>query len=155
KSWGRGTVEDCVENNGGGVTAEGHRAGGHLIERGAKAEQVRTGVEILAARLLRRHVGDGTDGRSGAGEERFVHRGGGTDGGSGMGGRIDGALGQSEIENLGLVAAGHENVGGFDVAVDDSLGVGGVESVGDLRAEIEQLLKVHGLVGGLAMDAAL
>src|SRR5208282_6771362 len=102
-------------NDGGRVTAERHRAGGHLIEHGAKAEQVRTGVEILAARLLRRHVGDGTDGRSRAGEERSVHGGGGTDGGGGREGRIEGALGQSEIENLGLVATGHENVRGFDV----------------------------------------
>src|SRR5271169_5711490 len=147
-------IQNRVEDNGRRSSAEGHRAGGHLIEHGAKAEQVRTGVEILAARLLRRHVGDVTYGRSGAGEERFVHGGGGTDGGSGMEGRIDGALGQSEIENLGLVATGHENVRGFYVAMDDSLGVGGVESVGDLRAEIEQLLKVHRLVGWLAVDAA-
>ena len=47
---------------------------------------------------------------------------------------------------FGLVAAGHENVGRFDVAVDDSLGMGGVESVGDLGAEIEQLLRLHRLI---------
>ena len=47
--------------------------------------------------------------------------------------------------------AGHENVGRFDVAVNDSLGMGGVERVGDLRSEIKQLPKLH----GLTVDAVL
>src|SRR5207249_4071358 len=68
---------------------------------------------------------------------------------------LGGTLGQTEIENLGLVATGHENVGGLDVAVDDSLGMSGVESVGDLRAEIEQLPEFHSLVVGPAVDPVL
>jgi len=38
---------------------------------------------------------------------------------------------QAEIENLGVAALGHKDVGGFDVAVDDALGMRGVEGVGD------------------------
>src|SRR5580658_4015811 len=154
KGWGRGTIQDCVENNRGRVSPKGESTGGHFIKHGAKREQVGAGVEIFASGLLWRHVGHGADGRSGAGQEGLVHGGGGTDGGGRMESRLARALGQAEIENLGLVAVGHENVGRLDVAVDDSLGVGSVESVGDLCAEIEQLLKIHRLVGGLAVDTA-
>ena len=62
-----------------------------------------------------------------------------------MEGRLSGPLGQSEIENLCLVAVGHKNVGGLDVAMNDPFGVRGIERVGDLRAEIEQRIEFHGL----------
>ena len=48
-------------------------------------------------------------------------------------------LGQSEIENLGVPALGDENVRGLDVAVDDAFGVRGVERIGNLDGEREQL----------------
>ncbi len=44
---------------------------------------------------------------------------------------------QSEIENLRLPATGYEDVGGLDVLMNDALGVCGVESVGNLNAQIE------------------
>ena len=44
-------------------------------------------------------------------------------------------LGQAEVENLGVAALGDEDVRGLDVAMDDSLGVRGVEGVGDLDGE--------------------
>ncbi len=47
---------------------------------------------------------------------------------------------EAEVENFHLVARGDENVGGLDVAVDDALGVGGFESVGDLDRERKQLI---------------
>jgi len=50
---------------------------------------------------------------------------------------------QAEIENLGVAALGHKDVGGFDVAVDDALGMRGVEGVGDLNAERQERLKVQ------------
>src|SRR6266566_9074354 len=49
-------------------------------------------------------------------------------------------LGQPEVQNLRLPAAGHENVRRLDVSVDDPLSVGRVQCVGDLNAEIEQPL---------------
>src|SRR6266851_10394915 len=51
---------------------------------------------------------------------------------------------QTEIKNLGVTAVGNEQIRGFDVAMDDSLGMGGVESVGNLNCDIEQLLQVKG-----------
>ena len=51
-----------------------------------------------------------------------------------------GDLGQAEVQNLGVAALGDENVRGLDVAVNDSLGMRGVESVGDLDAETQKQL---------------
>jgi hypothetical protein len=50
----------------------------------------------------------------------------------------------AEIQNFGVAAVGDENVGGLDVAVDDALGVGGVERVGNFDAEIEKKLQIQG-----------
>ena len=55
-------------------------------------------------------------------------------------GRID--FRQSEVENLGVTALGDEEVRGFDVPVDDSLGVGSFQSIGCLDG------KIHEFVGG-------
>jgi len=44
-------------------------------------------------------------------------------------------LGQPEIQNLCVAAFGDKNIGGLDVAVDDPLGVGSVQRVGDLDFE--------------------
>ena len=45
-----------------------------------------------------------------------------------------------EIQNLGVAALGHKNIGRLDVAVDDALCVGSVQSIGDLDAQIEHRL---------------
>ena len=47
---------------------------------------------------------------------------------------VHGLLGQTEIEQLGLAAFGHEDVRRLDVAVDDLLRMGRVQRVGDLRS---------------------
>ena len=48
---------------------------------------------------------------------------------------------QPEIEQLGVAAFGDEDVGRLDVAVDDPLGVGGFERVGEFHAEFEDAIR--------------
>ena len=47
-------------------------------------------------------------------------------------------LREAEVEDLGLPARGHEDVGGLEVAVDDALRVGRLEGVRDLDPEVEE-----------------
>ena len=56
---------------------------------------------------------------------------------------------QAKVEDLGVAAVGHENVRRLDVAVHDSLGVGGIQRVGDFNGEVDQRVVVHrtGTVG--------
>src|ERR1700723_87135 len=58
---------------------------------------------------------------------------------------LAGALGQTEVENLGLIAIRYKDVGRFDVAVNDALGVRTVEGVSDLDAEVEKFIQLHRL----------
>ena len=110
-------------------------AGGDLIENGAEREKIGAGVELFAASLFRRHVGDGADGEAGAGEVRYV-------------GVVNGGFvaltgdefRQTEIENFCRTAVGEKNVGGLDVAMDDTFFVRGVERVGELNAEFERAI---------------
>src|ERR1700744_3087205 len=50
---------------------------------------------------------------------------------------------QSEVEYFGLLAIGDENIGRLDVAVNDALGVSGIEGVGNLLAEFEETLEIE------------
>ena len=47
---------------------------------------------------------------------------------------------QPEIQNLCMPALGDEDVGGFDVAVDDTFGVSGIERIGNLDSKRQQHL---------------
>ncbi|HME31799.1 MAG TPA: hypothetical protein VKG65_03505 [Terriglobales bacterium] len=46
-------------------------------------------------------------------------------------------LGQSKIKDLSVTAFGYEDIGRLDVAVDDSLGMSGVQRVGNLNRQRE------------------
>src|ERR1700693_3741912 len=50
---------------------------------------------------------------------------------------------QSKIENLDVSALGDEDVGGLDVAVNNSLGMRGIEGIGNLDGERENQLDFH------------
>src|SRR5450631_1055963 len=58
-------------------------------------------------------------------------------------------LGESEVEDFDLPARREEDIGGFYVAVDDAFGVGGVERVGELNAEVEQAIERQRTAGEL------
>ncbi len=117
--------------------AKGHSAGHHFIENGAEGEQVGAGVEFFASHLLRRHIGDGAERSAGAGQMRFggCHLVDGCAVHVGRAAATYGELGESEVENFGVIALGHEKVGWLNIAMDDLLGVGGIESVGNLDGE--------------------
>src|SRR5258708_4548502 len=105
-------IEDAVENFGGAVAAECRAAGGHFIEDDAKAEKIAARIEIAAAGLFGRHIGDGAESGAGAGEIGGVERvvvvftgfGGGEFGGGGGG--FGGWFGGSRIEKFFLVGRG-------------------------------------------------
>jgi hypothetical protein len=137
----RRVIEDAIENLGGAVASECRAPSGHFIEDHAKAEKIAARVEIAAAGLFRGHIGDGAESGAGAGEISGIERvvvvftvfGGGEFGG--RGGFCGDSFGETEIENFCLAARGDEKVGGLDVAMDDALGVSGVEGVGNLNGE--------------------
>ena len=64
----RHAIQDGFEDHAGGFAAEGQDAGGHFVEHGAERKEIAASVQFLAANLFGRHVGDGADGGSGAGE---------------------------------------------------------------------------------------
>jgi hypothetical protein len=59
-----------------------------------------------------------------------------------VGGQVFGIgnFGEAEVEDLGVAAFCDEEVGGFDVAMNDPLSVSGVERISGSDAEIEDLL---------------
>src|SRR5580698_7921818 len=100
-------------------------------------------VERLSAGLLGRHVGNRSHRSARRGE--LVH----ADGSAGLTSRnvgdavLEGELCQTEVEDFRLPARADKDVRGLDVAVDDSAGVGGVESIGNLNTQLQQLFKLE------------
>ena len=52
-------------------------------------------------------------------------------------------LGEAEIEHFHAIARGDEDVGGFDVAVDDARAMRGVQRVGNLDAHVEHRVQAQ------------
>ncbi len=50
---------------------------------------------------------------------------------------------QPKIENLGVAALGNKNIGGLDIAVDNALGMRGVESIGNLDGQRKEFFGFH------------
>ena len=67
--------------------------------------------------------------------------------GIGNGVRADGGgagnFGETEVEDFRGAALGDEDVGGFDVAVNDAGVVSGVQGVGDVDADFEEAVRVR------------
>ena len=52
-------------------------------------------------------------------------------------------LRQSKVQNFGVAALGDKNIRGLDVAVNDVFGVRGIQRVGDLDGQRQQIFAVH------------
>ena len=91
-----------------------------------------------------RHIGDGSHRGARRGELIDADRGA-----RGPGRRVDHLTSlrsefcQTEVQDLGLPALGDKDIGRLDVAVHNSAGVGGIERVGDLDSQIEQLFNLE------------
>jgi len=122
------------------LTLEGAVPGEHLVQDDAERPDVGPLVHGLASRLLGRHVGGGAQENTGLGP------------GLGQGGRPgqvargtgDGVarprLGQAEVEDLHPAVGRELHVRGFQVAVDDALLVGLLETLGDLPGDRQRLV---------------
>src|SRR2546427_2090160 len=68
----RRMIEDAIENFSRAVAAKCGAASRHFIENNTEAEEIAASVKFAAASLFGRHVGDGAESGSGAGEMGFI-----------------------------------------------------------------------------------
>ena len=133
RDWRGGLGENRALGVGCRRSSEGKLAAQHLVEDNAQGEDVRAMVHLNAPRLLGGHVGDGAHDLAGIGfsskccfyvtvtaPER-LHQ-----------------LGEAEVDDLGVAVLSHHDVGGFEVSMNDALGVGSGETLGDFGGEIER-----------------
>ena len=65
---------------------------------------------------------------------------------------LGGELRQAEIQELGLAARGHENVGGLEVAMNDAFLVRGIQRVGDLHTNLDDGLDCKNTPGDTFLE---
>src|SRR6266702_4552193 len=66
--------------------------------------------------------------------------------------RSGGEFGESEIEDFDLAASRNEDVRGLDVAMDNSFGMGGIESVSNLDAETQKGFQAERVSGDAMLE---
>ena len=135
-------IHDGFANHGRAFAVEGNIARRHFVQHCAKREKIAARIQFPPAHLLRRHVGDGAQHRAGAGQVRLVQRLG-VVGSVALADPRPAHLRQTEVENLGVAALGDEDVRRLDVAMDDALGVRGVERIRDLNRQRDKLVILH------------
>ncbi len=112
---------DSVQHGQGRGTGEGRLASTRGVQHAAEAEQVGAVIDLLAARLLGRHV------LRRAGDDAALRQRG-----------VVGGAGQTEVGDLNaLDLVFEQNVGRFDVAVDQPLGVRRRQAGGHLNADAQ------------------
>src|SRR5690242_16356853 len=105
-------------------------ARGHLIENRAKRKYIRANVQILATRLLRRHISYCPHGRAGCGYQLDVESAGCFRLTSIERALSRGLLGDAKVHHFSAMLR-HKNVGGFDVTVDDAFLMCCVQRIGN------------------------
>ena len=132
-------LEDGRERLDRGLAREGPLPGGHLVHDRAEGELVGLRDGRLSGRLLGRHVADGpeddAEGRrrpdAGVVTVRGLLR-------RGLEVPIHAQLREPEVEDLGEPVAGHHDVLGLEIAVDDARAMGLGEALGDLRGQVDR-----------------
>ena len=147
-------MQNGFEDDAAGVSTKGKRARRHFVEDDAEGKEIAASVEIFAADLFGRHVGDGAERAAWTGEMLFPRtlRRRGVGNGVGADGRDAGNFGEAEVENFRAAALGDEDVGGFYIAVDDSGVVGGVEGVGAVDADFEEAFEFERVRGDEVLE---
>jgi len=99
-----------------------------LVHQNAEREQIRTGIDLAAARLLRGHRVASADHRPMRGQRLLtlgISRGTGD------------RPGEAEVQDLGAPAGGDDDVLGLEVAVDQARGVCRGEPFGDVLRQAD------------------
>ena len=143
----RRVLENRRERRHGVAALERVPARSHLVEQDSEREEVGARVDRESLGLLGRHVGHGAEQMPGARDAV---------GGEGLGARVDGLgeLGESEIEDLDAALAVEHHVGRFEVAVNDPIGVGAGERVGERDGDRQQLIERKAAGGDGAREGA-
>jgi hypothetical protein len=110
---------------------EGPLAGEHLVQEDTEREDVAARLGGKAAHLLGGHVTARAQDRA---RRRPLEGGGAREVGAAR--RVEHSR-EAEVEDLHEAVAGHEDVVGLEVPVDDALLVGGGEAASDLRREVD------------------
>ncbi len=97
-----------------------------LVQHAGQGVDVGSGISRAAGESLWGHVGPAADDRAGSGE---------------FGGRR--IVGDAKVDQVDEVTLGHQRVGGFDVAVHQSDGMGGVERGGQLLNYVHGPWRAH------------
>src|SRR5271165_880346 len=149
--WGRQVTQDCLAQLVYGVAAEGPASSRHFVEHEPEGEQVGAGVQLLAPHLLRRHVcrSTGVYAEPADVEDRGRNTASYRCGGLRvfLGYRIFLAtldqLCHAEVQNLDHAAISDEDVYGLDVTMDDTFFMCGLQSIQDLKSNIQQAIEGH------------
>ena len=133
-------MKDGIEQRAGSAPGERKRTRGHFVQHSAKRKNVGSRIDILAQRLLGRHVCDRAE-RSARAGEMFLRKGGLSLPRNGRGAGIK--LRETEVENLSVTSASDENVGGLDIAMDDIFEMSGIECIRHVNGEREKRLDLQ------------
>jgi len=136
-------MQDAVEDQSRNHARKWKRPGSHFIERDAERKQIGPCVEFFATHLFRRHVGDCAHGPARvclqiAVEEVHLGRNGRLAYRTRRRLPIRCEFRQAEVQYLRRTSIHKENVSGFDVAVDDTFGVGSFQTFGNLNGDVQQ-----------------
>ena len=122
--------------------SERQGASRHLIKNDPKRKQIRACVRFLGPDLLRRHVDDGSDRRTRAGQAFLTDRRLGRARRCFSGtGRQRGSPSPAQNPESWRAPLGNEDVCGLDVPMDDACGVSRVKCIRDLNGKRENGLQ--------------